>query len=227
MRLPRGGVHPRTTHVSIHAPWEGCDNLLRFLSSSGLRFNSRTLGRVRLHVAYEDPDLTYVSIHAPWEGCDASTLAQNKFIDEFQFTHPGKGATSGHKPTDSRQRGFNSRTLGRVRRVSSSLTAIPRAFQFTHPGKGATVGLVDDEVCYLVSIHAPWEGCDSFTLQRYNKFVVSIHAPWEGCDSRQRSLRELSRGFNSRTLGRVRQCGAKLRIIGRINKRNLRLGVLS
>ena len=33
--------------------------------------------------------------------------------------------------------------------------------------------------------------------------------------------------FNSRTLGRVRQCGAKLRIIGRINKRNLRLGVLS
>jgi len=25
----------------------------------------------------------------------------------------------------------------------------------------------------------------------------------------------------------VRQCGAKLRIIGRINKRNLRLGVLS
>ena len=35
------------------------------------------------------------------------------------------------------------------------------------------------------------------------------------------------KSFNSRTLGRVRQCGAKVRIIGRINKRNLRLGVLS
>ena len=30
--------------------------------------------------------------------------------------------------------------------------------------------------------------------------------------------------FNSRTPGGVRQCGAKLRIIGRINKRNLREG---
>lgn len=32
--------------------------------------------------------------------------------------------------------------------------------------------------------------------------------------------------FNSRTPGGVRQCGAKLRIMGRINKRNLRLEVL-
>ena len=32
--------------------------------------------------------------------------------------------------------------------------------------------------------------------------------------------------FNSRTPGGVRQCGAKLRIMGRINKRNLRLAVL-
>ena len=34
------------------------------------------------------------------------------------------------------------------------------------------------------------------------------------------------RSFNSRTPGGVRQCGAKLRIMGRINKRNLRLAVL-
>ena len=34
-------------------------------------------------------------------------------------------------------------------------------FQFTHPGKGATEledGLASHRV---VSIHAPWEGCDS------------------------------------------------------------------
>ena len=56
---------------------------------------------------------------------------------------------------------------------------------------------------------------------------VSIHAPWEGCDWRWIWLRQAPRSFNSRTLGGVRQCGAKLRIMGRINKRNLRLGVLS
>ena len=33
-------------------------------------------------------------------------------------------------------------------------------------------------------------------------------------------------GFNSRTPGGVRQCGAKFRIMGRINKCNLRLAVL-
>ena len=56
---------------------------------------------------------------------------------------------------------------------------------------------------------------------------VSIHAPWEGCDKHLQLDLHHYRGFNSRTLGRVRQCGAKVRIIGRINKRNLRLGVLS
>ena len=36
----------------------------------------------------------------------------------------------------------------------------------------------------------------------------------------------LSYSFNSRTPGGVRQYGAKLPIMGRINKRNLRLAVL-
>ena len=97
-----------------------------------------------------------------------------------------------------------------------------------------------------VSIHAPREGCDEVGVVARPVEVVSIHAPREGCDI----LRTLSlpmavfqfthpgRGatvelgftavstkcFNSRTPGGVRQCGAKLRIIGRINKRNLREG---
>ena len=34
-----------------------------------------------------------------------------------------------------------------------------------------------------VSIHAPWEGCDSLRLQKHKHYEgVSIHAPWEGCD---------------------------------------------
>ena len=89
--------------VSIHAPWEGCDvvvylpyckftlfqfthpgkgatDILRFLSSPGLCFNSRTLGRVR-------PTGPYL----------------RKRFSEFQFTHPGKGATLLGVPVGSRR----------------------------------------------------------------------------------------------------------------------------
>ena len=57
--------------VSIHAPWEGCDAILRII----------------------EHEEWYVSIHAPWEGCDLEVI-----------THIGEDI------------GFNSRTLGRVRR---------------------------------------------------------------------------------------------------------------
>ena len=56
--------------VSIHAPWEGCD----FKGMS-------------------DDELNKVSIHAPWEGCDEVRINVNSAAVQFQFTHPGKGAT--------------------------------------------------------------------------------------------------------------------------------------
>ena len=56
--------------------------------------------------------------------------------------------------------------------------------------------------------------------------LVSIHAPREGCDSIVPDSDYSGVGFNSRTPGGVRQYGAKLPIMGRINKRNLRLAVL-
>ena len=56
--------------VSIHAPWEGCDRLLMARALRGICFNSRTLGRVRLIIQSHKGELK-----------------------EFQFTHPGKGAT--------------------------------------------------------------------------------------------------------------------------------------
>ena len=146
--------------VSIHAPWEGCDcRGMVHRPDECLRFNSRTLGRVRhdsLYVRYS--------------------------VAEFQFTHPGKGATP---PS-----------------MSSSLSW---RFQFTHPGKGATSPSSSSDLVHVVSIHAPWEGCDSLletTLSLCFLFQfthpgkgathypsggdgghgVSIHAPWEGCD---------------------------------------------
>ena len=80
---------------------------------------------------------------------------------KFQFTHPGKGATQ-----------------------TSAHYGVDVPFQFTHPGKGATPQLSPIvTIQLLVSIHAPWEGCDYETFAfRYACCGVSIHAPWEGCD---------------------------------------------
>ena len=57
---------------------------------------------------------------------------------QFQFTHPGKGATSNEIVTQKQRQRFNSRTLGRVRLALSRNGNYLRKFQFTHPGKGAT-----------------------------------------------------------------------------------------
>ena len=147
---------------------------------------------------------------------------------QFQFTHPGKGATPSLNVTTMPLIGFNSRTLGRVRHFELAPSQLPR----------------------LVSIHAPWEGCDIYgaklapsrrgfnsrTLGRVrqgrlsldvnlykfqfthpgkgatvhyfllpNDLYVSIHAPWEGCDLAFLLCKSLCFCFNSRTLGRVRR----------------------
>ena len=103
--------------------------------------------------------ISNVSIHAPWEGCDLLLISSTTVVQ-----------------------GFNSRTLGRVRRHRFLSTTQIYAFQFTHPGKGATY----------------------FVRSLFNRLVVSIHAPWEGCDAHRPTSRAYWRRFNSRTLGRVR-----------------------
>ena len=79
------------------------------------------------------------------------------------------------------------------------------AFQFTHPGRGAT--------------------CASFFILRIALVFQFTHPGRGATIVVSRSFVSRS-SFNSRTPGGVRQCGAKLRIMGRINKRNLRLEVL-
>ena len=79
-------------YVSIHAPWEGCDVV------EGDRLPALS---VSIHAPWEGCDSILlvkrsdegVSIHAPWEGCDWGGPALCKWTFEFQFTHPGKGAT--------------------------------------------------------------------------------------------------------------------------------------
>ena len=103
-------------------------------------------------------------------------------ITEFQFTHPGRGATktehtdsivlgvSIHAPREGcdnpriRRKEwatrFNSRTPGGVRLEGLTLGETLPQFQFTHPGRGATNCGYPDFGDIPVSIHAPREGCD-------------------------------------------------------------------
>ena len=152
------------------------------LSPAEKGFNSRTLGRVRLFMHKCNRGIS--SFNSRTLGrvrLDLRLLALSGLM--FQFTHPGKGATWLYIRTTKRPRRFNSRTLGRVRQANVATMA----------------------QSILVSIHAPWEGCDiilqttciahmfQFThpgkgaTQGRNvpsqKSQVSIHAPWEGCDS--------------------------------------------
>ena len=84
----------RACEVSIHAPREGCDEIAVLPSKS-----SRL---VSIHAPREGCDVseanicsvvTIVSIHAPREGCDDTSYRYRKIGGEFQFTHPGRGAT--------------------------------------------------------------------------------------------------------------------------------------
>ena len=78
-----------------------------------------------------------VSIHAPREGRDGSPSTASTVSQPFQFTHPGRGATS---------QGDHSCLYG--------------MFQFTHPGRGATAVCGTSDEDGRVSIHAPREGRD-------------------------------------------------------------------
>ena len=101
-----------------------------------------------------------VSIHAPREGCDVTSLP--KYLLNTRF---------------------NSRTPGGVRPNANALRNMREQFQFTHPGRGATMAIGVYDPQYVVSIHAPREGCDWLTLPLLD---------WGLC-------------FNSRTPGGVRR----------------------
>ena len=145
--------------VSIHAPREGCDRIRPRDAPPLPCFNSRTPGGVRQ------------------SGSPVSPVGA-----EFQFTHPGRGATPPNYPDLTRQivsihapregcdvvtlcspccrECFNSRTPGGVRLRMYTQESGCGMFQFTPPGRGATALLTLVNLRFRVSIHAPREGCD-------------------------------------------------------------------
>ena len=145
----------------------------------------------------------YVSIHAPWEGCDYNTPYEQR--KRYVSIHaPWEGCDLIQVVTNLKILRFNSRTLGRVRRSPACPFAVTPTFQFTHPGKGATPFSVRAVVTTSVSIHAPWEGCDTY-LKQLGDISGGFNSRTLGRVRRSRRCRIGSRGcFNSRTLGRVR-----------------------
>ena len=123
----------------------------------------------------------------------------------FQFTHPGRGATSSQWIACDTSLGFNSRTPGGVRRVSSLRRRALLGFNSRTPGGVRQFLCPPRELLLLVSIHAPREGCDShWWYAQHANHDVSIHAPREGCDVLAFPAATIAVGFNSRTPGGVR-----------------------
>ena len=139
---------------------------------------------MRLDLFVAPLSIQSVSIHAPWEGCDLQASSLPSFSARFQFTHPGKGATSNGMPELMVVDVSIHAPWEGCDILGVSLIIATLRFQFTHPGKGATLS----------------------KLSRCGGGRVSIHAPWEGCDLSVTSLDISHSCFNSRTLGRVRLC---------------------
>ena len=184
-------------------------------------------GRGATGKSYSELQDLSVSIHAPREGCDL-------FLPPSAAIIPC----------------FNSRTPGGVRHVSINDCRYLAVVSIHAPREGCDLHRLSLRHSTSVSIHAPREGCDfpcrslcacagcfnsrtpggvRLGLLRMPSESDTFQFTHPGRGATIRAFRSglLVARFNSRTPGGVRQCGAKLRIIGRINKRNLRLGVLS
>ena len=123
--------------ISIHAPREGCDPGVRDRRAAKRNFNPRTPRGVRRGQEYTFSVTADISIHAPREGCDHLSIIKNIIAPRFQSTHPARGATGGRAPHHK-----------------------SKSFQSTHPARGATFECTLLFGFLVISIHAPREGCD-------------------------------------------------------------------
>jgi len=111
----RGGAVP-WTRVSIHAPREGCDDHPRGELALMPSFNSRTPGGVRRNLLASVKARNHSFNSRTPGGVRQVYSVPHFYTREFQFTHPGRGATINSLHDDY----------------------ISKQFQFTHPGRGAT-----------------------------------------------------------------------------------------
>ena len=94
------------------------------------------------------------------------SFASKQYKDKgFNSRTPG-GVRRKHQSLGADDAGFNSRTPGGVRPDRYLMTSRAVLFQFTHPGRGATDGFFRLRPFTAVSIHAPREGCDGLHTSR-------------------------------------------------------------
>ena len=79
--------------VSIHAPREGCDSSFNMLDNVRSGFNSRTPGGVRRDLRRKHTSEIGFNSRTPG-GVRPCGGDYNSIAGRFQFTHPGRGATS-------------------------------------------------------------------------------------------------------------------------------------
>ena len=127
------------------------------------------------------------------------------YCNQFQSTHPARGATLTCRLARLSTRYFNPRTPRGVRRLAAEYLVFRQQFQSTHPARGATQTGSQTGGLKHISIHAPREGCDCVpgpqpgAPTHFNPrtprgvrpvgssralvvLTISIHAPREGCD---------------------------------------------
>jgi len=78
-------------------------------------------------------------------------------------------------------------------------------FQSTHPTRGATFRRLRRVNFQVISIHAPYAGCDQNGQPRIRSRSISIHAPYAGCDWLYAVPTVPFGNFNPRTLRGVRR----------------------
>ena len=78
--------------------------------------------------------------------------------------------------------GFNSRTLGRVRRIILRPCQTQRCFNSRTLGRVRPEFSIGTNLPMMFQFTHPGKGATSLLDRREKRCPVSIHAPWEGCD---------------------------------------------
>ncbi len=190
--------------ISIHAPREGCDSSRRPTERPEHYFNPRTPRGVRRDAGKPGDLLRRISIHAPREGCDVRAKYICRRVHNFNPRTP-RGVRRGTTGKPSAHLDFNPRTPRGVRPAGLGYDILPDLFQSTHPARGATSAVADrSEVSSRFQSTHPARGATAALNMIYSDYVISIHAPREGCDGLRQMPKLRPNNFNPRTPRGVR-----------------------
>ena len=172
-------------HISIHAPLAGCDPVEYYAMPQYLTFQSTHPLRGATTVYVPPKKLAKISIHAPLAGCDADERANKAMAINFNPRTPCGVRPQSNAETERQEQFQSTHPLRGATRWNATTTTKQCAFQSTHPLRGATSAVEQYLETGAISIHAPLAGCDASEARKSERLAISIHAPLAGCDHRQ------------------------------------------